>query len=398
MKHLFKSKTAFIFALLATLGMVATSCLPRTSSRLRDGANPNLNPKDLGISLAKDGAVVMQIGLPRTLTGTLSVCQAKDRMADCSKALSVSVAAKTPTSERNIYETNPLDIEKNGSFFAVALGGSIALRFKLIDKQALPSQPPGTPNTGVGSALTIATFAALNNDTTAPAGTILQDIVNHIPTGEIATYKDSNMMTWGHETSHGIHAYIRNHLNPDKTPTNGFYLLKGQYALVKGPGMSKSAVAAYIPSNLRGSRYDLYIAGQKEWDDTPLYIFDEWNAYINGGAVAVELATKGLWTEGNMDSVRGIIEFNVYALATAMAVKTGDPTYYKDYRQFREFVAYNIRRGMLTYNEGVKMPFFAGFEQEQYMAALRTSPEAEALRTFAKEFLGADYCKEVLGF
>lgn len=401
MKHISSAKISIVLALFGTLGIVITSCHPQSTSRLRDGSNTTLNPKGLGVSLSKDDAVVMQVGVPKTLSGALTLCESKDRIADCSKALAISVVAKTPTAERLIYEASTLELEKNGTFFAVEMGGAIVLRFKLIDKQAVPSQPPVTPGTGngAGAALTIGTFAALNTDTSAPAGTILQDIVNHIPSNQIATYKADNMMTWGHETTHGINAHIRNNLSPDKNAaTNGFYLLKGQYALVKEPGIRKSEVAPIVPANLRGSRYDLYVAGQKEWDDRPLYILDEWNAYINGGAVAVELVSKGLWKDGNIDAVRGIIEFNVYALATAMAVKAGDATYYKDYKQFREFIAHNIRRGMVVYHEGVKTTFFGGFEQEQYMTNLRTSPDADALRVFAREFLGVDYCKDVLGF
>ena len=389
--------------LCVAIGIFVTSCMPAAAtSRLRDTGDAKLNPKDIGLSLSKDEPTRLQIGVPKTLSGAASLCEAKDRIEDCSKALAVPAVAKTPAADRLIFATETLDLAKNGNFFAVALGGTVVLRFKLSDKQAVPtpSQPPTTPSqgNGVGTALTIATFAALNTDSSAPAGTMLQDIVTHIPTEQIATYKDSNMMTWGHETTHGINAHIRNNLSPQKTGMNGFYLLKGQYALVKEPGIRKSAVAVYVPANLRGSRFDLYVAGQQAWDDRPLYIFDEWTAYINGGTVAVELANKSLWKDGNLDGVRGIIEFNVYALATAMAIKAGDATYYKDYTQFREFVAYNMRRGMATYNEGVKMTFFSGFQQDEYMANLRTSPEAEAMRSFAKEFLGADYCKEVLGF
>lgn len=387
------------FATFTAAGLISVSCLrPAAPSRVKD--DTQLNPKEIGIALSKDDAVSMQIGIPKTLTGNVTACQSKDRIADCSKATALPLTTKNPTSQRLIFDAGTLDLNKNGHSFAVAVAGTIVLRFKLIDKTLVPTPTPSTdpnPGNGAGSALVTGTFAPLNSDTSADEG-ILRDIVNHIPANQIATYKDPTLSTWGHETTHGINAYIRNTLNPEKVKSNGFYLLQGKYALVKEPAIRKSAIAPFVPKNLKGSRFDLYVAGQKEWDDRPLYVFDEWTAYINGGAVAVDLADKEQWGGGNIDGVRGIIEFNVYAIATAMAVKAGDPSYFKDYKQFREFIAYNMRRGMVIYNKGSKMPYFEGFGQDEFMTALRTSAEAEALRTFAKEFFGTEWCKEVLGF
>lgn len=382
--------------------IIFVSCKADPSqTRLRtDDNDQKLNPQGFGIALSDDQLALLQIGIAKTTVGQITACQGKTRIEICTQASPLAITSKPPVSDRLIFESSTaIDPEKNGVFFAVAVEGKIALRFKLNSKTSTdPNSVPSLPGTGPGSALTIATFAALNSDTSTPEGTILRDIVNHIPTEQISIYKDKNMMTWGHETSHGIHAYLRNTFGPPGIGVNAFYLLNGQYALVNEPKIRKSAAGPYVPNVLRGFRFEGYVLGQKEWDDRPLYIFDEWNAYVNGGATAVELAKKNLWTDGNLDAVRGIIEFNVYALATAMAVKEGDPTYYADYKQFREFIAYNIRRGMIIHNEGRTMDYFKGFDQDQYMQDFRTSPEAEKLRAFAKEFLGADWCKEVLGF
>ncbi len=380
--------------------LIFVSCGTKPAqTRLRADDDQKLNPQGLGVFLSEAQLPLLQIGLANTTSGQITACQSKTRIENCTQASSVALTSKPAVSDRLIFESSAaIDPEKNGNFFAVSIEGKIALRFKLNTKTPDPNSIPGTNGTGVGSALTIATFAALNSDTSAPEGTILRDIVNHIPTDEIATFFDKNKMTWGHETSHGIHSYLRNTFGPPGIGVNAFYLLNGQYALVNEPKIRKSAVAQYVPTNLRGSRFQLYVVGQTAWDDRPLYIFDEWNAYVNGGATAVELAKKNLWTDGNLDAVHGIIEFNVYALATAMATKAGDPIYYTDYKQFREFIAYNIRRGMIIHNEGRNMDYFKGFDQEEYLQAFRTSPEAENLRAFAKEFLGADWCKEVLGF
>lgn len=225
---------------------------------------------------------------------------------------------------------------------------------------------------------------------------ILEDIMQHEVPGEHNSYDD--LITQAHETSHGIHSFIRNHMNETKTLINAFYVLENRAVKIKEPLIRKSQVAPYVPQSLRGSRFDLYITGQTMWDDSPLYIWDEWNAYTNGGAAGVELAQRGLWKSGWRDGVSGIIEFVVYALATGQAVKELDPEYFKNYSQFTEFLAWNITRSMKIYRTGSKMKEFTWKKQDDYFEKLLTSPDAEILRNFARETFGSDWTKETLGF
>lgn len=227
-------------------------------------------------------------------------------------------------------------------------------------------------------------------------GPALTDIENHLHSKYGTTYRDGDKITHGHETSHGIHAHLRNYHNKTGKRANAFYVLNDKAALVVEPNIRKSAAAAYIPASLRGSRYGLYITGQVEWDDTPLYIWDEWNAYVNGGAVGTDLVKRGLWKYGWRDGVNGQLEFAVYAVAVAMAVEKADATYLTTNEQFREFLAWNLRRTFTIYREGAVMKDFAWKEQDAYYDRLKTSADAEAWRAFVKKFFGDGFYKEVV--
>jgi hypothetical protein len=55
---------------------------------------------------------------------------------------------------------------------------------------------------------------------------------------------------------------------------------------------------------------------------------------VNGGAVGVDRVRAGLWNEDWQDGVMGPREFTVYAIAVAMAVEAGDPTYFASNERF----------------------------------------------------------------
>lgn len=239
------------------------------------------------------------------------------------------------------------------------------------------------------------TYPATKSLSDASWGPVLTDIENHLPAKYGTTYRDSDKITHGHETSHGIHSDVRNYHNKSGKRANGLYALNDKGVIIVEPNIRKSAAAAHIPASLRGSRYSLYITGQVEWDDTPLYIWDEWNAYVNGGAVGTDLVKRGMWKYGWRDGVNGQLEFAVYAVAVAMAVQKGDPSYFTGNEQFREFLAWNLRRTMEIYREGAVMKDFAWKDQDAYLERLKTSADAEAWRAFVKSFFGEQFYKEV---
>ncbi|HEY5920750.1 MAG TPA: hypothetical protein VIV11_03725 [Kofleriaceae bacterium] len=204
-------------------------------------------------------------------------------------------------------------------------------------------------------------------------------------------------ITAAHETTHGIQAHLRNYEAP-QGHVNAFYVLGGKVAFVTEPAMRKADIKPHIVAGLRGPRYNLYLEQQIAWDDTPLYVFDEWTAYVNGAEVGVGQVQAGLYTGQWTDAVMGPLEFTAYAIATAKAIKQKDPTYYASNMQFRCFTAWNIKRAMALYEAGRVMTEFEWTTQDQYATKLRTMPEAQPLRDVAKELWGADWTQTVLGF
>lgn len=99
---------------------------------------------------------------------------------------------------------------------------------------------------------------------------------------------------------------------------NAFYCLKDRAAVLEEPAFRKRDIVEFVPQEFKQSRYSLYVAGQQEWDDCPLYVFDEWTAYVNGGTSAVELGKAGELKAGT-DWVFGPVEFVAYGLAVCMA-------------------------------------------------------------------------------
>ncbi len=222
----------------------------------------------------------------------------------------------------------------------------------------------------------------------------LTDIANHLPAQYGSTYWDSDYITAAHETSHGIHAHLRNYENTTGTRANALYVLGDHAALVIEPDLRKSQIAAYIPAPLRGPRFDTYITGQTAWDDTPLYVWDEWNAYVNGAVVGVDQVDEGKWNNPWQDAVMGPLEFTIYALATVQATAELDPSY--DATQMRELFAWNARRAMNTFRQGRALPDFTWQKQDAYLETFRTDPAAEPLRAFARQTFGDAWTEEVL--
>jgi hypothetical protein len=240
------------------------------------------------------------------------------------------------------------------------------------------------------------TWTAQQSRSGAGWGTALTDIANHLPSQYGSTYDDPDLVTFGHETSHGIHAHLRNYENTTGEQANAFYVLGDKAALVVEPNIRKSDVAPYVPASLRDFRYDTYVTGAPDWDDTPLYLWDEWNAYVNGAEVGVNRVSEGVWSEGWRDQ-SGNLEFVVYAMAVAHAVSELDPSYFASYGQFREFLMWNTERAMALFAQHQSMPEFQAASVAAYHDTLKTSADAEALRQFIRATFGDAWAEQVLG-
>ena len=230
-------------------------------------------------------------------------------------------------------------------------------------------------------------------------GSALKDIVRHLPDDQVDYYCDADLITCAHEVSHGIHAYLRNYFNPNDAPSNALYVLQDRACFVVEPGIWKHEVIPFVPQALHEFRYETYVSGQDAWDDTPLYLWDEWNAYVNGGEAALSMFDEGVWQDGWRDQ-SGVIEFVAYGVAVGMAVKQNDAGYLAtgnaDGAQFRAMLAYLTRRSLELHRRFAQMPDFQSDTSDALYTTLRTGAAAAPIRAFLAQTYGQVFHDEVL--
>jgi hypothetical protein len=181
-------------------------------------------------------------------------------------------------------------------------------------------------------------------------GAFLADVESRLPPEMGTRYRDSSRVTWCHETTHGVQAALRNSYH-----LPAFYPGGGRCALVEPPAVTLGEVAAAVPQQLRGGRYQLYLVRQRhDWEREPLYIWDEWVAYNNGTTTGIE--EGGRSRTGASDDAVACLEFSGYALAVAAAARhKGVPVS----TQFREFLAWELRRSLGLYARAMSLPAFS---------------------------------------
>lgn len=194
--------------------------------------------------------------------------------------------------------------------------------------------------------------------------------------------------TNAHETAHGIHATYRNeHIRlRSGEQVNAVYMGDGKIAVIREPEFLIKHIE--VPQCLRGYRHELYFVQQLQyWNEQPLYIFDEWVAYICGAECAVDdFETCGLDTKE--DSVSGSLEFSIYAVATYLAAKARDPDYLDREPQFRRVLGYTLKRAEQVFYDGRDV--FPSKKQDDLYEALQSHPDARPIRDCLRsEFGGA---------
>jgi|WetSurMetagenome_2_1015567.scaffolds.fasta_scaffold122943_2 hypothetical protein len=201
------------------------------------------------------------------------------------------------------------------------------------------------------------------------AGTgIIADVQSHLDNP--GTYTDSDRVTTVHETTHGVNAYLRN-----KHGCPAFYVLKNRAMLLKEPNTTLAAIAQQIPMSLRGDVYQTYLIGmQGYWNNQPTYVFDEWVAYTNGMAARLELGI-----EDRRETARFALEFLVYS------------AYVPQDKWTKVFYKWQTERMMKLYRK-------SGIQQDAYLKALRSSPDAKELRQRLRTMYTPQWTKKILGF
>jgi hypothetical protein len=200
----------------------------------------------------------------------------------------------------------------------------------------------------------------------------LADIESHLPPNNI--YENhQDLENWAHEGTHGINSELRQQYGKP-----GFYVLGDRAVLLNEPQTTISEVARLIPRSLRGSSYNLYLLqSQRDWNNQPSYIFDEWTAYSNG---CVERNAIGLKESSDINNM---MDFIVYSICVLEASSNVD-------EHTKDFVRWQIERCLEIWEEsGVDAPGFRKFQ---------TSPDAKALRSFTRSSLGSAWTSFFLGF
>lgn len=212
---------------------------------------------------------------------------------------------------------------------------------------------------------------------------IFGDILSH---SQEQPFGGSSRMTNAHETAHGIHSYLRN--NHASGRANGFYCLEGRGVIIDEPRIRKHQVIEFLPENLRSYRFDLYISGQTEWDDTPLYLVDEWTAYVLGGMTGVEDVQTGRYRGGWTDGVSGCLDFSIYVMALSMTIQKYDVQYWESNQQYRRFLVWWLKEAEKTFIAGRMMEEFKWDKQDKLLIEFLTSDSAEDMREFSNKYLG----------
>ena len=139
-------------------------------------------------------------------------------------------------------------------------------------------------------------------------GPTLEDIESHMP--RFHQYRDSDKVTWAHETTHGLNSLLRN----EGIVASALYMLdNNSFLLDIHPKTTLQRISEL--TKYKGNVYNLYLIQQQGgWNNNPLYVLDEWVAYINGSHTGVELnLNRG-------ESLEYALEFNFYANALLYAV------------------------------------------------------------------------------
>jgi len=205
--------------------------------------------------------------------------------------------------------------------------------------------------------------------------TLFGDIVNHY--AGTLTYPDR--MTVAHETTHMINADLRNKNGNGLDPV-GFYVGYNMAVVFLQPKISKTVIADFVPTSLQGDRFHTYVTGMTEWNDSPLYLYDEWTAYTTGGAVCVEQVINKNYDSSWTDGVMGLTEFSVYALATVLAIEKYDPSYLDNTPAYLTYTDFALRRAYNVFKLGSIMSEFKWDKQDTYVNNLRTSNDADSIR------------------
>jgi len=128
------------------------------------------------------------------------------------------------------------------------------------------------------------------HDTTTAAEPHLEDPVFYRTTltlNDAPEMRGGDLITDVHECTHGINSRLRQRYGAGGG-SNCFYVGSGRFVMFPEPRpLTIGAVASRV--KYRGTTFNTYLVQSRgDWDREPLYLFDEWVAYVNGTLIAWE--------------------------------------------------------------------------------------------------------------
>jgi hypothetical protein len=187
----------------------------------------------------------------------------------------------------------------------------------------------------------------------------LADIESRLP--DTHDLRSEDQITWGHEGTHYIDARLT------RSPVRVFYCLKGRIAKLRNPKISITRVAAAVPPKLRGAIYQSYLVNQAKLrvlDEEPLYLLNEWLAYIHGSQIRKEIG----WTKRG-ETLRHMAEMGVYVSVLVDLTEKLDTTY--DLGPLITFIRWNAARGReIAGDQWNGLPAFVSAAEAAYAPAL----------------------------
>jgi hypothetical protein len=191
--------------------------------------------------------------------------------------------------------------------------------------------------------------------------------------------------TLAHEATHGANSVIRNRFRGGTDHWNAMYVGNNLAIVMSEPGASLDEVHRRMPGNMHGMSYFMDPMLLYYWRNQTLYLLDEWSAYTNCTWSNVE---RGQVVQA---SGQQMAEYTVYAFAAMQAVAETRSSY--DAQQMRAAIAWMCERRV--------MPLLRcrGTERgQQHWQRFVTSNETANLRQFVRDYFGAPWTREVLGF
>lgn len=165
---------------------------------------------------------------------------------------------------------------------------------------------------------------------------ILRDLYSRVEDPDYWRLKDkSDLVSWVHELNHGASFQS---CTPDKK--HGVYLLGGRAIILTNPKVTIEQVARAVPRRDRGAIFSHYLVTQRrDWNSQPLYLLDEWTAYVHG-AIAHDQLGLG---EERAETFAFAWEMERYCRTMTVVIEKLDPTY-PELNRLRSFIDWNSNR------------------------------------------------------